>query len=154
MSESKVPPRRSKAMLFVAKLDRLARNVAFLSLLMEADVGFIAIDLVHANHLTIHIRSAVAEGEANVISDRTTAALQAANVPGTALGSARPAHGRTGRCPAERPVPGSRGIGQSSSGSGSLHQPAPDNAGGCGVETRHSSRSPTVSMIRNTPHND
>lgn len=84
--------KRSKATLVVAKLDRLARNVAFLSRLMESGVDFIAIDLEHANRLTIHILSAVAEGEAKAISDRTKAALQAAKVRGMKLGSARPGH--------------------------------------------------------------
>ncbi len=84
--------KRSKAVLVVAKLDRLARNVAFLSRLMESGVEFIAIDLEHANRLTIHILSAVAEGEAKAISDRTKVALQAAKVRGTKLGSARPGH--------------------------------------------------------------
>lgn len=84
--------KRSRATLVVAKLDRLARNVAFLSRLMESGVDFIAIDLEHANRLTIHILSAVAEGEAKAISDRTKAALQAAKARGTKLGSARPGH--------------------------------------------------------------
>lgn len=84
--------KRSKATLVVAKLDRLARNVQFMSNLMESAVDFIAIDLEHANRLTIHILSAVAEGEAKAISDRTKAALQAAKSRGTLLGSARPGH--------------------------------------------------------------
>ena len=84
--------KRSKATLVVAKLDRLARNVAFLSKLMEAGCDFIAIDLEHANKLTIHILSAVAEGEAKAISDRTKTALTAAKARGTKLGSARPGH--------------------------------------------------------------
>ncbi|MDB5346818.1 MAG: hin 4 [Schlesneria sp.] len=84
--------KRSKSTLVVAKLDRLARNVAFLSRLMESGVDFIAIDLEHANRLTIHILSAVAEGEAKAISDRTRAALQVAKARGTKLGSARPGH--------------------------------------------------------------
>ena len=84
--------RRAKATLVVAKLDRLARNVHFMSSLMESAVDFIAIDLEHANRLTIHILSAVAEGEAKAISDRTKVALQAAKSRGTLLGSARPGH--------------------------------------------------------------
>jgi DNA invertase Pin-like site-specific DNA recombinase len=84
--------KRSKATLVVAKLDRLARNVHFMSSLMESAVDFIAIDLEHANRLTIHILSAVAEGEAKAISDRTKAALQAAKARGTLLGSARTGH--------------------------------------------------------------
>ncbi len=84
--------KRAKATLVVAKLDRLARNVHFMSCLMESAVDFIAIDLEHANRLTIHILSAVAEGELKAISDRTKAALQAAKARGTKLGSARPGH--------------------------------------------------------------
>jgi hypothetical protein len=48
----------------VAKLDRLARNVAFTSALMESGVDFVACDNPHANRLTIHILAAVAEDEA------------------------------------------------------------------------------------------
>lgn len=82
--------RRSKATLVVAKLDRLARNVAFLSALMEAGVEFVACDNPAANLLTIHILAAVAEDEARRISERTKTALAAAKARGTLLGSARP----------------------------------------------------------------
>jgi DNA invertase Pin-like site-specific DNA recombinase len=84
--------RRSKATLVVAKLDRLARNVAFLSALMESKVPFVACDNPSANKLTIHILAAVAEAEAVAISQRTKAALAAAKARGKLLGSARPGH--------------------------------------------------------------
>src|SRR5712692_11134175 len=84
--------RRSKATLVVAKLDRLARNVAFLSALMDSRAPFVACDNPHANRLTLHILAAVAEAEAVAISQRTKAALQAAKARGTLLGSARPDH--------------------------------------------------------------
>ena len=83
---------RSKARLVVAKLDRLARNVAFLSALMESGADFVAIDNEHANRLTIQILAAVAEAEAKAISERTRAALAAARRRGAKLGSAREGH--------------------------------------------------------------
>ncbi|MEZ2346881.1 recombinase family protein [Terriglobus sp. RCC_193] len=73
----------------IAKLDRLARNVAFIAGLMESGVEFVAADMPQANKFTIHIMAAVAEQEAEAISKRTKAALQAAKSRGTALGGRR-----------------------------------------------------------------
>lgn len=67
--------RLHKATLIIAKMDRLARNVAFISALMESGVEFTAVDFPDANRLTVHILAAVAEHEANAISERTKAAL-------------------------------------------------------------------------------
>jgi hypothetical protein len=63
------------AKLVVAKLDRLARNVAFLSALMASGVDFVAADMPMANKLTVHILAAVAEAEREAISARTKAAM-------------------------------------------------------------------------------
>src|SRR3984957_1987651 len=60
--------RAHRGTLIIAKLDRLARNLHFISGLMESGVDFIAADNPHANRLTIHILSAVAEEEARMIS--------------------------------------------------------------------------------------
>lgn len=67
--------RKKGATLVIAKLDRLARNVHFVSGLMESKVDFVACDNPNANRLTIHILAAVAEDEAERISARTKAAL-------------------------------------------------------------------------------
>jgi len=78
--------KRNNATLIVAKLDRLARNVAFVSVLMESGVEFICADFPTANRLTIHILAAVAEHEASMISARTKAGLASAKSRGVVLG--------------------------------------------------------------------
>lgn len=80
--------KKSKAVLVVAKLDRLARNVHFISGLMESKVKFIALDMSEANELTIHVMAAFAEHEARRISERTKAALAVAKSRGVVLGAA------------------------------------------------------------------
>jgi DNA invertase Pin-like site-specific DNA recombinase len=81
--------RSRRATLVIAKLDRLARNVAFVSDLMEAGIEFVACDNPHASRLTIHILAAVAEHEREMISARTKAALDAARARGVRLGNPR-----------------------------------------------------------------
>lgn len=80
--------KKHKAVLVVAKLDRLARNVHFISGLMEAKVKFVALDMPEANELTLHVMAAFAEHEAKRISERTKAALAIAKERGVQLGTA------------------------------------------------------------------
>src|SRR5215813_15168109 len=75
------------ATVVIAKLDRLARNVAFISNLMEIGVEFVAADMPMANRLTVHVLAAVAEHEREMISQRTKAALGAAKARGVRLGN-------------------------------------------------------------------
>jgi DNA invertase Pin-like site-specific DNA recombinase len=79
--------RQEDAVLLVAKLDRLARNVAFLATLMESRVRFQAVDLPVADEFTLHIMAAVAQKEASAISTRTRDALAAKKARGAQLGS-------------------------------------------------------------------
>ena len=63
------------ATLIIAKLDRLARNVSFVSSLMDSKVKFKAVDMPHADELNIHIMSAIAQHEAKAISKRVKEGL-------------------------------------------------------------------------------
>ncbi|MFG5121801.1 recombinase family protein [Methylorubrum sp. POS3] len=81
--------KKHKAILVIAKLDRLARDVHVISGLMKSGVEFVATDLPMANKLTIHIMAAMAEHEAEMISERTKKALAAAKTRGTKLGGVR-----------------------------------------------------------------
>lgn len=78
--------RRERARLVIAKLDRLARNVAFIANLMESRVDFVACDNPHASRLVLHMLAAFAEHEAGEISRRTKDALAVAKARGVVLG--------------------------------------------------------------------
>lgn len=78
--------RKTNSTLVVAKLDRLSRNVAFTSKLLESDVEIVFCDFPEANRLILHIISSIAEYEANLISQRTKQSLQAKRQRGVKLG--------------------------------------------------------------------
>ncbi len=81
--------RRSKASVCVAKLDRLSRDVAFIAGLMAQKVPFIVCALGrNVDPFTLHIYAALAEQERRMISQRTSAGLQAAKARGVVLGNA------------------------------------------------------------------
>ncbi len=68
--------RKEKAILIVAKLDRLARDVEFTSALYNGGVEFICCDNPNANKLTIQLLSVIAEHECELISRRIKDALK------------------------------------------------------------------------------
>ncbi|ULB12588.1 recombinase family protein (plasmid) [Cereibacter azotoformans] len=82
--------KRAGAVLLIAKLDRLARNVAFIANLLESGVEVTAADMPEASRFVLHIMAAVAEQEGRAISERTRAALAAARARGVKLGWAMP----------------------------------------------------------------
>jgi DNA invertase Pin-like site-specific DNA recombinase len=75
--------------LLVAKLDRLTRNLHFITALQNSKVDFVAADNAHATPFLIHILVAVAEHERNMISNRTKLALDAARARGVKFGNPR-----------------------------------------------------------------
>jgi DNA invertase Pin-like site-specific DNA recombinase len=99
--------RKRKATLVIAKLDRLSRNLHFITGLMESRVKFVACDMPHARDFEIHIRASLAQEERRLISERTSAALQAKKATGQSwvskksgrlverLGSPNPSAGAT-----------------------------------------------------------
>ena len=75
--------------LLVAKLDRLSRNLHFVTALQNSKVPFVAADNPYATPFLIHILVAVAEHERNMISNRTKLALEAARARGVKFGNPR-----------------------------------------------------------------
>jgi DNA invertase Pin-like site-specific DNA recombinase len=84
--------RKLRAPVVVAKLDRLSRDVHFISGLMAERVEFIVADLGRqADPFILHLYAALAEKERALISERTRAALRSAKRRGQKLGMrARP----------------------------------------------------------------
>lgn len=82
--------KKRKATLVIAKLDRLARNVHFVSGLIESGVEFVAADMPQANKVMIQMHAVMSEWERDQISKRTKDALAAAKARGVKLGKTGP----------------------------------------------------------------
>jgi DNA invertase Pin-like site-specific DNA recombinase len=79
--------RRRKAILLIAKLDRLSRSLAFVAQLLEANVDIRAVDMPEANRMMLQMLAVFAEHERRMIGERTKAALAAAKARGVKLGA-------------------------------------------------------------------
>lgn len=79
--------RKQKSTLVIARLDRLGRNVHFISGLMQSGVPFLVCDRPNAKPFELHIFAALAEEETRAVSVRTRVALQAAKARGVQLGN-------------------------------------------------------------------
>lgn len=79
--------RKHRAVLLIARLDRLARSVSFIASLIDSGVEFVAADNPAANKLVVHMMAAFAEFERDQIAARTKAALAAAKARGVVLGA-------------------------------------------------------------------
>lgn len=82
---------KEKATLLIARLDRLARNAAFLLGLMESGIKFICVDAPGMDNFTCGILAMVAQQEADNTSKRTILGLQEAKRRGVKLGNPNPA---------------------------------------------------------------
>ena len=81
------------ATLLIAKLDRLARNLHFVSGLLESNVPIMAADMPEADRTFLQMAAVFAEWEGRKISERTRAALAAAKARGVKLGCPCPEKG-------------------------------------------------------------
>lgn len=94
LTEALATAKRTKAAtredcpVIVAKLDRLSRDVHFISGLMSQGTGFIVAELgANADPFFLHIYAAIAEKERKLISERTRAALAIRKAQGMLLGN-------------------------------------------------------------------
>jgi DNA invertase Pin-like site-specific DNA recombinase len=89
LAEALKAAKKTGSTLLISRLDRLARNVHFVSGLMESKVEFRVCNLPVANALLLHVMSAVAQAESLAVSERTRAAMQAAKARGARFGAHR-----------------------------------------------------------------
>ena len=141
--------RRAKAErcpVVVAKLDRLSRDVAFVSGLMAQRVPFIVAELgPDVDPFMLHVYAALAEKERAMISARTRDALAAAKARGVRLGNRtnlaeatrRSAAGALGR---GRPARRQRAAGDRGDQARRRHEPAPGGGGAHGPRRAHPAR--------------
>jgi DNA invertase Pin-like site-specific DNA recombinase len=80
LSEAINVTKENNGVLLIAKLDRLSRNLTFISTLMDNHIRFTCCDMPDASEMTIHIFASLAQWERKRISERTKAALDAKRI--------------------------------------------------------------------------
>jgi DNA invertase Pin-like site-specific DNA recombinase len=90
LAEALERARKERAPIIVAKLDRLSRDVHYISGLMKHRVPFIVTELgADTDPFLLHIYAALAEKERRLISERTKAAMKRAKARGVRIGGLR-----------------------------------------------------------------
>lgn len=84
--------KKERAVLLIARLDRLARNTHFITGLIESGCDFVAADMPNATKVMLQMHAVMSEYERDMIAARTRAALAAAKARGVVLGRAGPAN--------------------------------------------------------------
>lgn len=79
--------KQQSAVLLIAKLDRLTRNVAFIFTLRDSGIEFVCADMPEANTLTIGVMATMAQYERELIGERTRKALAEKKRQGAQLGT-------------------------------------------------------------------
>jgi len=141
--------RRERAVLLIARLDRLARSVSFIASLMDGGVEFKACDMPEAGRLILHVMAAFAEFEREQIASRTKAALAAAKARGVRLGTHGEVLARQNKAAAEQfalTVQAAIEDGQNQ-GCRTLAQLA-DHLNGVGIATREGSQWSSTNVQR------
>jgi len=87
LQEALAHTKKEQSTLIIAKLDRLARNAAFIFTLRDSGVNFVCADMPEANTLTIGIFATLAQYERELISERTKNALAERKKQGVVLGT-------------------------------------------------------------------
>ena len=87
LQEALTYTKKQQGILVIAKLDRLARNAAFIFTLRDSGVNFVCADMPEANTLTIGIFATLAQYERELISERTKKALAEKKKQGIVLGT-------------------------------------------------------------------
>ena len=120
---------KRKSPIIVAKLDRLSRDVHYISGLMKHRVPFIVTELgADTDPFLLHIYAALAEKERRMISQRTKDALASARARGVQLGGHR-AQSESTKAEAQQRAEGLRAPGRQGARGAKIAKPTVETSG-------------------------